>query len=332
MMRILLALLILASSMAGYAIARQASNPGSPRAFRKGKGPVVGDSGKVAARHAKAPSDPRASSSSKSSLGDSNPILDFFLPDLTEDQLERVLFAAVHRNDETGLAVLELFLASSDPALHDLVKKCLLSSWFLSRKVVDNCLSGIQLEQHRGRKLILAEVLGEETGHEGVVTFAGQVFSGEDDELKEKLLQNLKLGRFYGDAKEPISKQLQDIALNGRSDSLRAAAVYSMRGEDSENEVRFVLDRALHDPALGVRKSAISALPYNFSREDLPLWEEVMFGLYSLFRSPQTPSELRKPITSKLVGLVFHYRGDKLTEAQREEVINAWETYEPKSK
>jgi hypothetical protein len=234
------------------------------------------------------------------------------LPRLSEDKKHAALWSAVVGNAEAQRQLLSLLLSTEDRELLEAGQDLLIS--MRDPELVKQLVSAFAEEKDPDRKAMLAYALGGNFKNAEAQPSVEAILAGGDSALQERALTRLSVQEASGEIVSRMVPQLRDLVLNGATSNVRSRAAGALRGDVSEDGVRFLVDRALKDSDPAVQLRALQALPGTW-RSPAPLPELHVETYWTLVNDEGRSVDVRRYAANRLLyGGVGRFQ--KFTEEQ----------------
>lgn len=191
-----------------------------------------------------------------------------FLDELDEDDLHRVLRSIVS-TEEWQRRLWNRFQGETDPAALEFWADLLCCRG--KPELTTEILKAFDAETRPEWRAALAVVIGGRGESAGTLPVVLRILQSPDAGLHEKVLSRFSvslLGRCAPEINDVVLRirdRLQEIVRTSPSAPLRRAAVRSLSGVYSREDVQFLVDTLMRDPDPDVQLNAMWALPLNWS-------------------------------------------------------------------
>lgn len=229
------------------------------------------------------------------------PLLDAFLGDLTEAQLETLLEFAIRTETSVHSKIVEEFFATEEPHAHDLIRRGL--SW-ADGEILGRLIERFSVEDLRSRREALAWFIGYCPNLPESQALLTSILEGTDRGLTHEVLKELEAGDVAEERAEEVARILRTLVQPGEPVDLRLAATQALDGDESPHGIRFLMDLVEMDPQIDVRISAVWSLPSYFPKSQAENRNHIMLRLFAVIEDPKTAPGLRHAAARRLNGIL----------------------------
>lgn len=240
-------------------------------------------------------------------------LFSLLLPHFSEDKKHQALWSAVVGNPEMQRRVFDLLMASEERDLLEAGQDLLIS--IRDPGLLKDVMAAFGAETNPERRAMLAYALGGNVDSPDAKPLIDSILSGGDPRLMKQVLARLNVqGSGHAERAEYIP-QLRHLVMSGPTPDIRAGAARSLRGDRSEEGIKFLIDRMLTDENPEVQYQAMVALPVTFSGGGAH--EEVQFrNLMLVALDESRPERMRRWAADRALMGTHRYK-NLMTEDQR---------------
>ena len=218
----------------------------------------------------------------------------------SKETRNKVLWYCFLGNYEAQRRLLDFLLASDDPEIWASGRDFLISNH--TPEFIKRLLEAYAAESVPGRRAMLAHVLGGNAWNPETHAVLIEILGGADEKILHAMLPRLNMEAFGtpSEAGGRIKARLRELATTSGETDLRMKAVRSLRGDSTEEGIRFFLGIVSDSSvAADIRRAAISSLPISFSSHP-PMLDEQLAGLWCVVHDESCDLKVREAAADRL--------------------------------
>ncbi|MCI0658602.1 MAG: hypothetical protein L0170_16235 [Acidobacteria bacterium] len=202
-----------------------------------------------------------------------------------DKKLQREVFDILRTTDDPGLMQeCQHLIGLKDPGLRRDVLEC------------------FRNEKNPDRRLAWAYILGTNWNQDEVRPTVLEILDGNDTKTQERMLHRMCLQTLSSQEaqtdRERATARLRLLVRAGETEVLRAAAAGSLRGVQTAEDVKFLIETMLQDSSALVQHEAFESLPSNY-QWPTPLLEEQTRAMYAAALDERRELSHRKALASR---------------------------------